>query len=875
MYTKAPFSIFRSLFCAAFTAGIITAAPAQPVTTESLTVESIAPQSAPWLAELATTDDYKEPGSSEPLDTQPLANARATARPQPGLIRPVPTGYQPKGALSDKVIFTMAGHGWTYDSDRMFYYTQRGLSHGMVEDIGNADQMHIFAHLLFNSGATVVPLKPIDHQPNERIIDNSMPQATFYGNWRAGSSDRYFGPEDASIKYAVAPASLEETALARYRPWIPETGYYPVYVWARDGADRSNQLYRVWHSGGTTEVRVDWRKIGKAWIWLGTYHFEEGDGGFVDITNQVIDPYEAYGDNVVVADAVRFGNGKGDVPRPGGISGFDREDEGDNYWLKRSLGTNADRRLYDAGRDGNSTISSPPKAAAHINRESHGSFLDRLLISFHSNASTGKARGTVSLFNASAHQRPSYQESLAEITGAELNAQMRHEREPAGEKWTDRQRNTYSGINFGELRRDYIQNEMVATIVETAFHDNPEDVTFLVDPRSRINMAQATLRGMLAWESDIKGANSADAMPPARPTGIAATINDGRINVKWLLGEVGRFAGGPPVEVRVYRSSNGYGFDGGTAFPSTEATARVDLLTTSGVTFLRVTAINNAGESLPSQTIAVRPAYPTTGRTRTTPVSANTLLLAANTVLDRTTNIPYALGTQPGGGPYRATALTERVRAIYALMEPSGAAEALAMAANNQGFDGADTAGWQAGLLEKDDYRRILITTEQQEPTTPLFTAEFLNRLRGFIAGGGKLYISGSGFAANLADSGRANAQFLSQILGITEVTTAQAGVQATSPDSRFMPTTSTVTIRQQSRPWATQKTITPAEFELQPGRSLGLLQFTTGNESKFAAALTRPTPSEGEVFVIGFPLSLVEGEATRNAIMAAILKQM
>src|SRR5690606_5505218 len=153
---------------------------------------------------------------------------------------------------------------------------------------------------------------------------------------------------------------------------------------------------------------------------------------------------------------------------------------GDNYWIEHSLGANADRRIFDIGRDGHSTISSPPKAAAHINRETFGSYLDRVLISFHSNAATGRARGTVALFNASPHRRPSYQESLAEIIGQELNDQMRHEREPAGEKWSDRVRNTYSGINFGELRRDYIQNEMNATIVETAFHDNPEDVTFLL-----------------------------------------------------------------------------------------------------------------------------------------------------------------------------------------------------------------------------------------------------------------------------------------------------------------------------------------------------------------------------------------------------------
>ncbi len=862
---------FKFINCATIMALLFSPAFAQNVTTESLTVESVAPQSPPLLVELAATDDYREPDTSDPIESKPLSDLTRDTPPAP----PGSIGYQPRGALTDKVVFTMAGHGWTYDADRMIYYTQRGLSHGVVEDIGNADQMHIFAHLLLNSGATVVPLKPIDHQPNERILDNAMPQVTFYGDWRKGSSDRFFGPEDTQFRYAVAPASLEETAIARYRPWIPEAGHYPVYVWAKDGIDRSNQVYRVRHSGGTQEVRVNWRQLGKTWVWLGTYYFEKGDSGFVDISNQVIDPYEAYGNHVVVADAVRFGNGKGDVPRPGGISGFDREDEGDNYWIEHSLGANADRRIFDVGRDGHSTISSPPKAAAHINRETFGSYLDRVLISFHSNAATGRARGTVALFNASPHRRPSYQETLAEIIGQELNDQMRHEREPAGEKWSDRVRNTYSGINFGELRRDYIQNEMNATIVETAFHDNPEDVTFLLDPQSRINMSQATLRGMLKWKHEIKSGRPADAMPPARPAALAATVADGSIQVKWLLGDVGRFAGAPPTTVRVYRSTNGHGFDGGVEFEATEATGSVDLLTTSGVTFLRATAVNAAGESLPSQTIAVRPAYQTAGRNQPRNTPANTLLLAANTILDRTTNIPYALGTQPGGGPYRPTAQTERVRSIYEMIEPAGAAEALAMAANGQGFDGADTAAWEAGLVDRTDYRRIMLTTEQQQPNSPLLSVELLNRLRAFVSDGGKLYISGSGFATNLSDSDRQHSQFLTSILGISEIDTAFPESHATSLDARFLPTTATITLSAQNRPWATQKSVSPAQFQVNSGRSIGLLQFADSPDGHFAAVLTRPTASEGEVFLFGFPLSLVNDRVQRDAIMAAVLRQM
>lgn len=838
-------------------------------TTESLTVKAIAPGAPDFLAELAKADDYREPTTSAQVEAKPYSLARADfpLRSHGGRsTAPLVVGRQPAGSLTGKIVFAMAGHGWTYDSDRMFYYTQRGLSHGMVEDMGNADQMHIFAHLAFNSGATVVPLRPVDSQPHERIIDNTMHQVQFYGDWRAGSSDRYFGDPEDKVPYAVAEASLIESAVARYRPYIPEAGYYPVYVWARDGADRSNQLYRVCHSGGVDEVRVNWRQLGKTWVWLGTYYFERGMVGCVEISNQVIDPYEAYSNHVIVADAVRFGNGAGDVPRPGGISGFLREDEGDSYWIERSLGVGADRRLFDVGRDGNSTISSPPKAAAHINRELVDSYLDRVLISFHSNASTGKARGALSLYNASVQQRPSYQESLAELTGAEVNAQMLHDKPPAGEAWMDRLRNTYSGINFGELRRDYIQNEMAATIVETAFHDNAEDVTFLLDPVSRIRMAEATLRGVFRWRAGIVNPTSVASMPPARPAGVFARVAGGKVQVTWVPSEVGHFEGGASVRMRVFRSANGYGFDGGVDFAAADATAALDLLSTSGVTFLRVCAVNEAGQSLPSQTVAVSAGG--NGAVK----AANTLLVSANTVLDRSTNVPYALGTQPGGGPYRESAVTERVRALYAMTEPAGAGEALALAAAGVAFDGADTVGWQRQAAEaKLPYKRLFIAAEQQNPAAPLLPAPALEQLRQLLSAGGSVFLSGTGVVDNLLTH-QGKGRFVADALGIKAVSSQEPGAAMQSASASLLPTTAPLSLRTNTRPWAGSAAAEPAGFTLASGRGTGLLLYAGAGPGEFAAIRTPVSGGKGQVTVLGFPLSLLQTDAMRRELMAGLL---
>ena len=80
----------------------------------------------------------------------------------PGL---VPVGTQPDGGLTGKIVYTHGGHGYTAkikgDGEWSF---QRGPSHGMIEDLGNVDQMTFFVDYLFRAGATVVPLRPVGHQ---------------------------------------------------------------------------------------------------------------------------------------------------------------------------------------------------------------------------------------------------------------------------------------------------------------------------------------------------------------------------------------------------------------------------------------------------------------------------------------------------------------------------------------------------------------------------------------------------------------------------------------------------------------------------------------------------------------------------------------
>ena len=58
---------------------------------------------------------------------------------------------QPTGALTGRIVYMSAGHGWTYSNSSDKWYTQRGDSNEVVEDYGNLDQMNLLPFPLSKS----------------------------------------------------------------------------------------------------------------------------------------------------------------------------------------------------------------------------------------------------------------------------------------------------------------------------------------------------------------------------------------------------------------------------------------------------------------------------------------------------------------------------------------------------------------------------------------------------------------------------------------------------------------------------------------------------------------------------------------------------
>ena len=767
----------------------------------------------------------------------------------------VPVGMQPKGGLSGKIVYTHGGHGITADNKGNGKWTfQRGEGHEMIEDLGNIDQMNFLVDFLFRAGATIAPQRPVGHQTNEVVLDKTDPGVTFEGDWKDGNEAIYFG-KMGSVPLKQAATSKTETAHARYTPKIPEAGFYPVYAWTSSGGDRAtDQLYRVNHAGGATEVTVNHRRVGNGPVYLGTYYFEKGAKGFVDISNRSNSP-----DSVVVADMIRFGNGMGDIDRGGGVSGLAREDEAGLYWVKwhvdRSQGIpESEYRVTDVDRQ--ATISLSPRYAHFMNRESDGRLQDRVFVSFHSNAGSGKARGVFGLLNGNndpATATPN-QMLLAKSLAQELNDDMLAQDGQFEHKWYDRKDKTTldrDDIDFGEINNKYINDEFDATIVEVGFHDNELDAELMRDARVRDAMARATYQGLLTYFRAVDNNSTSATRLPAPVSGVhAETPEPGSVAISWEPPAANTYLGDKATGYRIYASTNGYGFDGGTEVKGGGTKSAVlKGLEQKLVCYFKVAAVNEGGESAASEVVA---ALASGG-------PKDVLIVNGFDRLDRTMDPkqPYS----------RSGNTVDRVRPRqgnsrdYVIQ----VAAAIESAAPGTHVESASNEAVISGDVDLSKYHNVFWILGEESTKDHTFDAAEQAKVETFVAGGGNLFVSGTSIAWDLdhEDHGRAFCQktlgskFVAYDADTYEVTAADGGIFAGLPKFSF----------------DDGKLFYDADHADVINREDGsLAALTYANSAGAAAVQITGTGERGNLVVLGFPFEIITTPENRTAIMKRVL---
>ncbi len=671
---------------------------------------------------------------------------------------------QPTGALTGVVVYCAAGHGWTAGTTQWALQRDAELF-GMNEDYGNIDQLNYFVHYAFNAGATVVPFRPVGYQTEEIVVDNAVPEVTYSGAWTSNTSNPTYYGQNAGDRYRFSSASPTETATARYTPNISVTDFYPVYCFAIPGTNRVPQTYRIKHSGGIGEVVVDHREVGNGWVWLGEYHFVAGEDNYVEISNA------SPTIGVVIADAIRWGNGIGDIPATSQniVSGYPRDEEAQRYWAQSELGNNANgynaASIWDsAGSHVSDNISTGSRWAREMNQVPAGGVLadrwKRIYLEFHTNASTGAARGTIALTSSS--NPTTNQTTYATTIAEEVEGDMLALSGPTGifeHDWADRPFPTLAG-SFGAISTTGNSNEFDATIIEVAFHDNEQDAELLRDARVRAAVARSSVQGIIRFLNGLPGSQVPLVFPPARPRAVhVSDLGDGDITLAWSEPTVDGAHGDAPDGYVVYSSTNGFGFTIETMVEDAQSGTPPTTVTLSGIPrnktmYYRVSAANDGGVSAPSGTIAIR--RPPSG-------AAAILVVNGYDRLRRQQN-PVTLFTQPpsvaGLAPERP--VWRRINSFDYIVE-----YAQAIAGTGRGFVSCENEAVEQGHVLLSDYENVVwgCGAESVEDTTLSATEQTL--LADYLDAGRGLFITGSDLAFDLVDQGT-GAIFASTELAIT-----------------------------------------------------------------------------------------------------------
>lgn len=765
-------------------------------------------------------------------------------------------GTQPVGALTGVTVFAAAGHGWTAGSAG--WYLQRELLLDMNEDYGNIDQLNYFVQYAYNAGATVVPFRPVGYQNLEFVLDNDDPGVTWTGDWTDNTnSPEYYenGTTVSGVRYRWVDAAATESAAARYTPNITQTDYYPVYCWTRDGDDRVRQTYRIHHNGGISEVVVDHRMIGKGWVWLGNYHFLAGTSGYVEITNASPDS------GVVVADAIRFGNGIGDVVGvgPNTVSGYPRDEECQRYWAQSEAGLHAvglpSSIWHISGLDDSGdNVGTGARWAATMNRQSvNNDRWRRVYIEFHTNASGSgscitppcSAKGTLALITTTG--ATTNQASFAALLGNKVGSDMVAQNGQFEYPWSSRSP-TYTGA-YGAISTGNNDNEFDATLLEVAFHDNTEDTANLLNPAVRAAVARSTMQGIIMFLHGLPGSTVPLIFPPETPTNVRA-IHDGAggVVVSWTPPPSGTPDGSPATGYRIYRSSDGYGFDGGVAVGNVLTYTLADIAPRT-TTFIRVSATNAGGESMPSAVLAVRLPAPDAGHTRVMLVYGYNRVDRA---LDPAQTIPL--------GPMHRPIISKVNTFDYVIQH------AASLVAAGVSFDSSSNGSVENGSVSLSGYPAVVWILGAESMADKTLSAAEQAALTAYLNGGGRLLITGQDLATDL-DNMNNGRTFLQQMLrcayrsGNANTSLAQAvtgGIFADIGSFSFGPTNL----------GAPYPAISPDSFTPQTG-AINIVNYIGRGTS---CAGVQYDSGTYKAVTLGFPFESVIQPATRDAMMQRVL---
>lgn len=720
-------------------------------------------------------------------------------------VKNVSRPYDVTKGLAGRHLALWQSHGRIYSAEKGMWQWQRPSLYCTTEDLFTQSIVLPFLMpMLENAGALVYTPRERDVQRNCVVVDNDssysslqyVQEAERHREWfvvdsgfkpRSGAYVDGENPFKHGTAMAVATTRGERrtAAAARWLPRIPETGFYAVYVSYKTLPNSvPDARYSVLHAGGVTEFRVNQRMGGGTWVYLGRFLFKAGD----DSQGVVLSNKSDY-DGVVTADAVRFGGGMGLVARGDSLpvtSGLPRYLEGARYALQYSgfpyeIYTPSEGKL-----DYNDDINCRSNA---VNYLSGGSVYNpdtlglgvplELSFGFHSDAGisledniVGSLGIVTTEFNGDT-LATGYSRYMSRDIVSNLLIDVREELSRyCGFEWPVR----------GILDRSYSESRLPlvpSLIFESLSHQNFADMLYGHNPDFKFTLARAVYKSLLKHISYLHGSKYVVQPLPVKSFSVQFDEKREKAVLRWVpvLDETEPTA--VPDSFVVYTRINDGGFDNGRVVAGN--VCEVPLLKDVQYSF-KVTALNEGGESFPSEVLSI---YKAGGSKKVALIvngfhrlSAPAAVNTASKVgfdIDYDAGVPY-IGTAEYGGRQldfnRANAGIEdglglsgndfegvfmagntfdypylhgRAMAVNGLSFVSCSSEAV--------MDGVvllssyDLVDYIAGV-EKQGEKGSILGYNRPYKTFPL---EIQNKLASYLREGGRLFVSGAHIAGDMS----------------------------------------------------------------------------------------------------------------------------
>ena len=847
-----------------------------------------------------------------------------------GVVRNISKKYNPKSGLINKNIALWPSHGWYYENKEERWKWQRPRLFQTAEDLLPFSFVSKYLiPMLEKAGANVFVPRERDIQKNEIVVDNDDPVPGSYIETRSDRNHVWkegFGkafsignpPYPSGLNpfrqgtYRIVQADSINSAEVDWIPTIPETGYYSVYISYVSLPNGINDAhYTVSHAGGKTEFLINQQIGGRTWEYLGEFKFFKGyhpETGKVVLTNRSKD----FKNLIVSADAVRFGGGMGIISRNGTTSGRPKFEEGARYWLQYAgMPDTSVYDLNDEQNDYNDDYQSRGEYVNYLYGIPYGPNRNRnvkglgipidLSLAFHTNAgitNTDTTYGTMAIYSIEDYGTSKiFPDGVSRLANRDLadiiQSQIVHDiRMKYDTSWN---RRILLNSKYSEAARPNVPS----MLLELLSHQNFLDMKFALDPRFQFDVSRAIYIGILKFlsvQDDFKF-----IVQPLPVTHFCSGLNDDTVNLKW---EPAIDPGEPnavPDRYIVYTRIGNGGFDSGQLVNRPEFKFTVEH---GKIYSFKVTAVNNGGESFPSEILSVykaqnkrKPVLIVNGFDRISPpasISAGNFSGFLNFIdagvnykkdagftgsqFDFDTTSKFISNDWPGHGASNADYETN-VIAGNSFDYPFTHGESLA--ANGFSFVSSSEDAVMDSLVDLKNYKFVDLILGEEKSTHwertyldstagiqfQTFPKQLINRIKDYCSFGGNLFISGAYVGSDLYFNKDTNdIKFANEYLKFNwDADHASKSGKVHSSDFSFLPGFNLVF---NVKPNDSIYAVEAPDAIVHTNDSKTILRYS---ENEFSAGIAYK--NNFGVIVFGFPFETILGQYDRDQIMKAVLQ--